>query len=308
MAIGKAQQYVNTWLWRSDTMARLCCKALEENIEVSYVQDLILRRNLIPQSPPLEIENWPWPIRIYTLGRFVLIKDGSSLSFTKKTQEKPLAMLKTIIALGGRNVSKNQIADQLWPEADGDAAHGSFKTTLHRLRKLLGYHEAIQLSGGKITFDPRYCWVDAWVFERMLSRAVGTWQSAVHEQDLQKAADLTQKGLEQYKGQLFQGDEEMAISFREYLHHRFIQSVEQLGNYLQKKKEWEKAIVLYEKGLKIDELVDSFYRGLMVCNHRIGRKTRALSAYSRCKKNLAEHLNTHPSAEIEALKNAILNQ
>lgn len=308
MAIGKARKYVNTWLWRSDTMARLCCKALKENIEVTYVQDLILRRNLIPQSPPLEIENWPWPIRIYTLGRFALIKDGNPQSFTKKTQEKPLAMLKTIIALGGRNVSQNQVADQLWPEADGDAAYGSFKTNLHRLRKVLGYHEAIQISGGKITVDSRYCWVDAWVFERMLSRAIRAWQSAVHEQDFHKAADLTQKGLELYKGLLFQFDEDMAITHREYLHHRFIQSVEQLGNYLQEKKEWKKAIVLYEKGLKIDELVDSFYRGLMVCNHQLGRKTRALVAYSRCKKNLAENLNTKPSAEIEALKNSILNR
>lgn len=308
MAIGKARQYVTTWLWRSDAMARLCCKALEENIEVAYVQDLILRRNLIPQSPPLEIENWPWPIRIYTLGRFALIKDGIPLSFTKKAREKPIAMLKTIIALGGRNVSENHVVDQLWPDADGDAAHGSFKTNLHRLRKLLGYYEAIRHSEGKITLDPRYCRVDVWVFERLLSRADAVRQSAVLERDLQKAAELTQKALEHYKGRLFQSDEVMAVSRREYLHHRFIRSAEQLGNYLQERKEWEKAIALYENGLKIDELVESFYRGLMVCNHRLGRRARAWKAYNRCKKVLAENLNTSPSAKTEALKNSLLNQ
>ncbi|MGM0788424.1 MAG: AfsR/SARP family transcriptional regulator, partial [Thermodesulfobacteriota bacterium] len=308
MAIGKARQYVNTWLWRSDAMARLCCKALEENIEVAYVQNLILRRNLIPQSPPLEIENWPWPIRIYTLGRFALIKDGKPLQFAKKGREKPLAMLKTIIALGGRNVSENHVVDQLWPDADGDAAHGSFKTNLHRLRKLLGYYEAIRHSEGKITLDPRYCRVDVWVFERLLSRADAVRQSAVLERDLQKAAELTQKALEHYKGRLFQSDEVMAVSRREYLHHRFIRSAEQLGNYLQERKEWEKAIALYENGLKIDELVESFYRGLMVCNHRLGRRARAWKAYNRCKKVLAENLNTSPSAKTEALKNSLLNQ
>ncbi|MCF8037383.1 MAG: bacterial transcriptional activator domain-containing protein [Desulfobacteraceae bacterium] len=307
MAIGKARQYVTTWLWRADTMARLCCKALEENIELAYVQDLILRRNLIPKSPPLEFENWPWPIRVYTLGRFAVIKDGNPLSFPKKSREKPLTLLKTIIALGGRDVNENHILDLLWPEADGDAAHGAFKTNLHRLRRLFGYHEAIQRSGSKITLDSRYCWVDAWVFERMLSRADKAWQSAANEKDLQKAADLTQNALEYYKGLLFQSEEDMAISHREYLHHRFIQAIEQLGNYRQERKELEKAIALYEKGLKIDELVEPFYRGLMVCKHRLGRRARAWNAYNRCKKVLAENLNTSPSAKTEALKNSILN-
>ncbi|HMA66584.1 MAG TPA: hypothetical protein VKO20_02085, partial [Desulfosalsimonadaceae bacterium] len=76
MAIGKARGYVNTWFWRPDTITRLCCKALEADIAVAYVQDLIRRRNLAPETPPLEIPNWPWPVKIYTLGRFALVRDG----------------------------------------------------------------------------------------------------------------------------------------------------------------------------------------------------------------------------------------
>ncbi|MBA2882696.1 ATP/maltotriose-dependent transcriptional regulator MalT/DNA-binding SARP family transcriptional activator [Desulfosalsimonas propionicica] len=305
MAIGKAQQYVNTWLWRSDTMARLCCKALEENIEVAYVQDLILRRNLIPQSPPLEIENWPWPIRIYTLGRFSLIKDGSPLSFTKKAQEKPLAMLKTIIALGGRSVSENQVADLLWPDSDGDAAHGAFKTNLHRLRKLVGYHEAIEHRHGNIKLDTRYCWVDAWIFERMISRATSAWGSAAGETELLNAAALTQKALDLYKGPLFQSEDHLSTHLREHLHHLFIQGVQQLGEYRQKRKQWEEAISLYERGLKIDGLVEPFYRGLMVSRYQLGQKAKAMAAYERCKKSLAENLNTSPSTTTDSLKHSL---
>ncbi|MBS3809677.1 MAG: hypothetical protein KGY38_05950, partial [Desulfobacterales bacterium] len=195
MIIGKEQQYVNTWLWRPDAMARLCCKALEENIEVAYVQDLILQRNLISESPPLEIENWPWPVKIYTLGRCEVIKDGAPLLFQKKVQEKPLALLKSIVFLGGLSVSESKIKDLLWPDSDGDAAAGAFKTNLHRLRKLLGYHEAIVRDSGNITLDNRYCWVDAWIFERRLSEADAIRQAATNEKELQEAADLTEKAL-----------------------------------------------------------------------------------------------------------------
>ncbi|HMA84950.1 MAG TPA: hypothetical protein VKN73_04540, partial [Desulfosalsimonadaceae bacterium] len=51
MAIGRAHQYVTTWLWRPDAMTRLCLKALEENIEVDYVQHLIRSRGLMPERP-----------------------------------------------------------------------------------------------------------------------------------------------------------------------------------------------------------------------------------------------------------------
>ena len=76
-------------------------------------------------------------IKIYTLGRFSLISNGKPMKFIKKAQSKPLLMLKALIALGGREVRKEQIADALWPDADGDISVRSFDTTLYRLRKML---------------------------------------------------------------------------------------------------------------------------------------------------------------------------
>ena len=50
-------------------MERLCAFALERDIETEYVQRLIARRGL--QRPAPDIANWPWPLRVFTLGRFV---------------------------------------------------------------------------------------------------------------------------------------------------------------------------------------------------------------------------------------------
>ncbi len=308
MAIGNAKQYVTTWYWRPDAMIRLCLKALEEHIEVDYVQHLIRCRRLMPDFPPLQIEKFPWPLKVFTLGRFSLIVDGTPISLAGKAQEKPLTLLKAIILLGGREISINRLSDFLWPNADGDLARGNFRTNLHRLRKILGYHEAICLNSGSITLDPAYLWVDAWAFERILSAADEIRQSAENEKALQKAADFTQKAIDLYKGPIFQSDEDMAISLRQHLHHRFVRAVEQLGLHWQSRKEYEKAVALYEKGLKTDELVEPFYRGLMVCRHSLGDKPGAWKAYKQCKKIMVKNINTSPSAETEALKNSLLNQ
>jgi DNA-binding SARP family transcriptional activator len=308
MAIGKAKQYVTTWFWRPDAMTRLCLKALEENIEVDYVQHLIRCRRLIPETPPLQVEKFPWPLKVFALGGFSLVVDGAPISFAEKVQEKPLLLLKAIISLGGSEISVNRISDFLWPDADGDLARGNFRTTLHRLRKILGHHDAIQLNSGSITLDPAYFWVDAWAFENILSAADTIRRSAANEKELEDAAGFTQKAVDLYKGPLFPSDEDMAISLRQQFHHRFVQAVQQLGDYWQKRKEYEKAAALYEKGLETDELAESFYRGLMLCRHRLGDGTGAWKAYSRCKKVLAESLNASPSAKTEELKNSLLSK
>ncbi len=97
--------------------------------------------------------------------------DGKPLVFGGKVQQKPLAMLKAIIALGGRDVDGESLVDALWPEAEGDHGRSSFDTTLHRLRKLLSNEKIIQFGDGKVSLDERYCRVDAWAFEKLIEGA-----------------------------------------------------------------------------------------------------------------------------------------
>ena len=163
-ALGREGGFIETYIDEPSVMAMLCAKALEAGIEVEYVQDFIRKRNLITEKPKLHLENWPWPLKIYTLGRFVILKDGQPVQFTRKVQQKPLSMLKALIAFGGKDVREDQIMDALWPEADGDMAHQSFATNLHRLRQLLGYEKAIQRQEKRLTLDDGYCWVDVWAF------------------------------------------------------------------------------------------------------------------------------------------------
>jgi predicted CxxxxCH...CXXCH cytochrome family protein len=124
-------------------MAGLCARALDAGIEQDYVRGLVKKRGLVPESPPVEAEAWPWTIKILTLGRFEVLLDGEPVRFARKVQRKPLALLKALIAFGGRGVREELVMDALWPDAEGDAARVALASALHRLRGLLGRGQAI---------------------------------------------------------------------------------------------------------------------------------------------------------------------
>jgi DNA-binding SARP family transcriptional activator len=251
------------------------------------------------------LENWPWPLKIFTLGRFSIVKDGAPIKFSTKAQKKPLEMIKALIAFGGRNINKALISDALWPDADGDRADQTFATTLHRLRRLLGNDLAVQIQEGKLSLNPSYCWVDCWAFERLLSRA----DTASSRKNTDKAAELTEKALSTYKGVFLSGDalEPWAVSRRERLRTRFLLAVNRLGNYLESKDKWEKAAGHYYRNLDVDDHSEEIYQRLMRCLKHLGQKAEALSVYSRCKKTFQAAFGLAPSPETQAIYRSLVD-
>jgi LuxR family maltose regulon positive regulatory protein len=310
MSIGKKQGYVNTFIWRPSVMAKLCAKAIENGIEVDYVRDLIKRRGLVHDPTPILIEEWPWPLKIFTLGRFGLVRDGKPVRFSGKVQKKPLSLLKALITLGGREVGEDNLMDILWYEADGDVAHKSFATNLHRLRKLIGNEKAIQLHEGRVTLDSRHCWVDVWAFERILGQIENALKNKPTEDNLAKIIQMAEKAIEMYKGPFLPGETDLpwTLSFRERLRSKFLRMVKKVGIYWEQAESYDKAIHCYQKGLEVDDLAEEFYQRLMRCYCNLGRHAEALNVYSRCRNTLSSILGIKPSAETETISKSIIRR
>ncbi|KAF0215246.1 MAG: transcriptional [Geobacteraceae bacterium] len=308
MALGRRQRYVNMfWWWQAGVMTRLCLKALEVGIEVDYVCELVRKRNLTPDAPPVHVEGWPWPLKIYTLGRFEIVKDGKPVEFSGKVQQKPLAMLKALIALGGRKVSEERLSDLLWPNADGTTACTAFNTTLHRLRRLLGNDRVVQMSDGKITLNPRYCWVDAWAFQRVCREVEALRKEGATGKNPSDLIRLAEKALALYLAHFLAGDAEChwAISLRERLRSRFIHLVGRVGHYWEGTGKWLKAAECYQKGLETDDLTEEFYQRLMVCYQHMGKRAEALAVYNRCCTTLSAACGIPPSPKTRAIHKSI---
>jgi LuxR family maltose regulon positive regulatory protein len=306
IALGSAIGLYHNVIDSRATMARLCTLALEHGIEEEYVCEYIHRRGLMPDVPPVQLENWPWPLKIYTLGRFAIAKSGSPLLFSSKAQKKPLEMLKALIALGGRDVNKVLVSDSLWPEAEGDKADQAFATTLHRLRRLLENDSAVQIQDGKLNLNPSYCWVDCWAFERLLSEA----DAASRQKGADTAIGLFEKALSIYRGTFLAGDElaPWTVSRRERLRSKFLLAVNHLGSHLQSANQWQKAADYYYRSLDVDDLAEETYQRLMRCLQHLGQTTEALAVYRRCQKTLQAALGLTPSAETRMMYLSLLDK
>ena len=88
MRLGRQYGYMHFFFFPPTVIARLCFVALEAGIETAYVRSLIERNELTPDPAWRQAESWPWPVRIYTLGRFGVVKHGVALRFVGKAQKK----------------------------------------------------------------------------------------------------------------------------------------------------------------------------------------------------------------------------
>ncbi len=293
LALGREHGYVNSRVWIPAVMARLCARALEAGIEVDYVRGLIQKRGLVPESPPVEVEAWPWPIKILTLGRFEVLRDGEPVRFAHKVQRKPLALLKAMIAFGGRTVREDLVMDALWPEAEGDLARVALASALHRLRALLGREQAVLRQEGQLSLDTRLCWVDVWAVERLLGRA----ETAANPRELIRKAASLYRGpfLDEREAELPQ-----ATALAESLRRRLLRQLVRAGRQCESANRQE-AVAWYEEALRVDPCAEDACRSLMTAYHRLERSADVVATYQRCRTALATVRGLAPSAETEGL-------
>ncbi|MBU1426026.1 MAG: hypothetical protein KKH12_03305 [Gammaproteobacteria bacterium] len=281
-------------IWDRGVIALLCAFALERNVQPDFVRRLIRKYSLVPENTTEVTDTWPWPLKIYTLGRFTLLKNADSDIQPAKTQKKTLDLLKALIAFGGRDVSDQKLCEALWPQAEGDLAHQSFKVTLHRLRKLIGA-DALVIQDGKLSLDARHAWVDAWAFERLL----GALENASTEGDI--AARVGQ-AIKLYGGAFLQSDEEVwTLTLRERLRSKFLRIIGQATDCLCSQTHCAEVISCYQKGIEIDPLAESFYQGQMQCHSCLKQPAAGIAVYQRCREALERELGVFPSSKTEEL-------
>lgn len=308
LRMGRERGFVSLFMSQDDVLKTILSKAIKSGIEKDYTKYLITRNGIIPE-PSSDSDEWPWPLKFFTFGGFGIMKDGRPVRFSGKVQQKPLSMLKALIAFGGKGVTEELLADMLWPEADGDSAHSAFGTTLWRLRRLLGIDKAIRFQEGRASLDTRYCWADLWAFERLIDEADALSNDMMKRSDRDRFARIAGRAIKMYAGAFLpDGNEPWAVSIRERLRNKFLGSVRRLGRCHEEAGEVEKAMECYQKGLEADDLAEDFYRRIMRCHLKLGRRAEALSAYRRCSAILLSVLGIVPSPETEALRREIQNR
>lgn len=251
LSIGKQFGYQHFLWWWPAALARVCASALENGIEPEYVRNLARGRRLSAERVASGHEAWPWTFRVRTLGGYGLLKDDEPLEgpakMTRKAQRRPVELLLAIIALGTEQVSEARITDSLWPRVDGDSAHRSFTSALHRLRKLLGEERAVVLHEGKVSLDRRYFWVDVWAFDELAAEVDRSGDPARTEK-------LAERMLDLYRGPFLpeQLDAAWALPQRERLRSRLGRVMGRVLRHWQETGQLGPAREYYQKCQELD--------------------------------------------------------
>ncbi len=300
LELSRRQGFTTFPNFRPNQVAQLCAFALERDIEPDHVRRLIGLRGLRPPVGGGLGEQWPWHLRIRTLGRFELSRDGQPVTLEGRTQKRALDLLRALVAYGGRGVSEQKLSDALWPGAEADDARASLKTTLHRLRGLVG-HEAIVVCDSRLSFDEAVVWVDVWGFERAAERLATTKSLTAKEHEV-----IGARMLALYRGP-FLGDDDsgFALLARERLRGKWMRAIATIAGRLQEEGSHEQALAWYEHGLEIEPLAEPFYQGLMRIHQTLRRPADGLGVYRRCRRLLQAELQVNPSSETELLAAAL---
>ena len=218
--------------WIPPLMSRLCSAALKAGIEVDHVRYIIRSKGLVPDKHDvLGSDAWPWPVKVHTLGHFSLLINDEPLTFTGRVQKRPLALLKSLIALGGHEVAEETIEDLLWPDAEGDAARDAFKVSLSRLRKLLIAEGAIEVSGGRLSLRPAVVRTDTQALAHVAEAVFSLWENRRNTPVLGEAEQTAQHLYATYKGPfLADEDDPWALACRTRLKNTYLGTLRKLAD------------------------------------------------------------------------------
>lgn len=283
-------------LFRQAT-ATVCAFALRNGIGTGYVKRIVQVQRLSP--PTSDVEQWPWPIRIYLFDRFSVLIDGVPLHFVGKAPKKPLELLKALISAGGFGIDAHRLSEQLWPDAEGP--RDVFRVTYARLRKLLPYGEAVILDEGKLSLNADLVWTDLGTFERLAAACTNRLADADVQPEEIRA--LGRSLTRVYQGDLLRGetDAPWLISARDRAKSKFLRVLKELGRYWESRGDLSSAQELYTRALEIESVAEDIYRRLIRCYARSDQPAEALRTYRRCQQMLSQVLGIAPSAETAAL-------
>jgi LuxR family transcriptional regulator, maltose regulon positive regulatory protein len=277
--------------------ARLCAWALQTGVEAEFARTVIADRRL--QAEGIAAVEWPWPIRVRTLGRFEIEVDGTPLAMRGKVARKPLELLQFIIASGGNEVAASNAMFALWPDLDGDKARSAFNVAVHRLRKLLGRDDGVTLELGRLGLDTRVMWVDCLAFEA-LADPIAPPLTAATARHAQRAQEL-------YRGHFLHDDEEHAwlLAHRSRLASKYRRLVRALAEHGAASADATGVRDLLERAIELDPLAEDLARLLMQHLASRGESAAALQVFERCAAAMGSLLGATPSAATREVATAL---
>lgn len=248
-------------------------------------------------------------LRVYLTGRIAVESDGRVLDERQFPGRQARLAFVYLCCQRGRPVTREELADVIWPDALPAAWDTALSALVSRLRSLLA---GLGLPGNRSIESAFGCYqlrlpLDAWVDIEAALEAIDQAESAVRAGDPRRAWASAEVAVIAARRPFLPGDSGPWVERqRAALHDLLVRAVDCLADIWLATGEPALAIQAASEAVALEPFRETGYQRLMRVHAAVGNRAEALRVYESCRALLAEELGADPSAQTEQLYLALL--
>ncbi len=203
-------------------------------------------------------------------------------------RRRALTLLCFLLSRPGLSASRDQVLDALWPDQDPEQSVNSLHQSVYFLRRVFEPEYAEDLSPGYLNQDAELLWLDAELVDSRTALCRRLMEACGRPPDPWRTAEL----VSEYKG-AFALDfayEDWASPYRETLHARFLQIMEEAIRADIETGYVDRAIDLSRRVLDLDPAVDEVEGTLVRLYRASGAHAAAAEQYGHYSESLSRDL------------------
>ena len=222
------------------------------------------------------------------LGPPAVMRDGTPVSFDTR---KAIALL-ALLAVTGREHSREQLADLLWPEADSAKGRASLRRTLSVTAAAMG--AGLTISRTAVALEPSAVWVDVGEFETLITRPdAASLERAVRLYRDDFLAGFVLRGCPEF--------EEWQASVAEGLRQSLARGLQRLVAACISDGDLERAVGHARRWLQLDPLHEPAHQAIIRLHGWTGQRSAAMRQYRSLVRVLDRDLAVRPLPETTRL-------
>ena len=248
-------------------------------------------------------------LQVQSLGGFQVWRGSESITANGWRREKSRQLFQLLLTHRHSPLDRDQICENLWPEADPITVRRNFKSILNTLYKVLeperepGSESAFILrEGSTYALRPNAdISIDADQFTQAVKQA-----SEAPELSL----ELLEQAVNRYTGEYLPDTlyETWTAEERERLATMFLETADQFSELLLQNEQYGEVIELCQRILAKDNCWERAYRHMMIAYHQLGDRGQVGRTYQRCTQTLQEELDVTPSVETTSLYQKLIEE
>ena len=244
------------------------------------------------------------PLRIYLTGRVLVEDKGVILLDEKHLVGRQGRMTFAYLAYEHlRTVSRDELAEELWPGALPSSWERSLSALISKLRALLS---GAGLSGvaldGSFGHYQLSLPADAWIDVEAAGEAIDHAESALRAKEPREARGWALVAYQISRRPFLRGEEGPWVTLkRSGLRDVLVRANECLSEPSIWQAEPEYAVRYATEAVNLEPFRETSYQLLMRAHAAVGNRAEALRVYEHCRNLLSEELGVTPSSQTEAV-------